>query len=107
MIPVRLDHLPSSEPVYTGFADAIQKSSAAIADITILNKNVMYEIGYSHGRGLTPLIYTRNESRITELPIYFRTLNVRLISDAMPLETLIDDYLSSFKTTRRQYQKFI
>jgi hypothetical protein len=24
-----------------------------IADITLLNENVMYEVGYAHGRGLT------------------------------------------------------
>ena len=50
MIPVRLDRLPKSEAIYTSFADAIQSSSAVIADITALNENVMYEIGYSHGR---------------------------------------------------------
>lgn len=77
MIPIRLDRLPKSEAIYTSFADAIQSSSAVIADITSLNENVMYEIGYSHGRGLVPLIYTRDADRLTELPVYFRTLNVR------------------------------
>ena len=54
MIAVRLDRLPSSKAIYTSFADAIQTSSAVIADITTLNKNVMFEVGYSHGRGLSP-----------------------------------------------------
>lgn len=106
MIPVRLDRLPSSEAIYTSFADAIQSSSAVIADITTLNENVMYEIGYSHGRGLTPLIYTRDEARLTQLPVYFRTLNVRLVSDAMSVDSLIEDYLRSLKTTRRLNQRF-
>ena len=57
MIPIRLDRLPKSEAIYTSFADAIQSSSAVIADITALNENVMYEIGYSHGRGLHPNLY--------------------------------------------------
>jgi len=106
MIPVRLDRLPSSEAIYTSFADAIQSSSAVIADITTLNENVMYEIGYSHGRGLTPLIYTRDAARLTQLPLYFRTLNVRLVSDAISVDSLIEDYLRSLKTTRRLNQRF-
>jgi hypothetical protein len=101
MFPIRLDLLPKSEAIYTSFADAIQASSAVIADITALNENVMYEIGYSHGRGLTPLIYTRNEDRLKRLPVYFRTLNVRLVSGNKPLNKLIQDYLRSLKTTRR------
>jgi hypothetical protein len=104
MIPVRLDRLPRSEAIYTSFADAIQSSSAVIADITILNENVMYEVGYAHGRGLTPLIYTRNAARLGELPVYFRTLNVRLASDAMPVNILIDEYLRSLKGARRVHQ---
>lgn len=101
MIPIRLDRLPRSEAIYNSFADAVQTSSAVIADITALNENVMYEIGYSHGRRLTPLIYTRDAARLTQLPVYFRTLNVRLVSETMPLNILIEDYLRSLKTTRR------
>ena len=104
MIPIRLDRLPKSEAIYTSFADAMQSSSAVIADITALNENVMYEIGYSHGRGLTPLIYTRDADRLTQLPVYFRTLNVRLVSGTTPLNILIDDYLRSLKTTTRLHQ---
>lgn len=104
MIPIRLDRLPNSEAIYTSFADAIRSSSAVIADITALNENVMYEIGYSHGRGLTPLIYTRDADRLDQLPVYFRTLNVRLATGATPVDVLIDDYLRSLKTTRRLHQ---
>jgi hypothetical protein len=106
MIPVRLDRIPSSEAIYTSFADAIQSSSAVIADITTLNENVMYEIGYSHGCRLTPLIYTRNETRLNQLPVYFRTLNVRLVSENMPVDSLIEEYLQTLKTTRRLNQHF-
>jgi hypothetical protein len=104
MIPIRLDRLPKSEAIYTSFADAIQSSSAVVADITALNENVMYEIGYSHGRGLTPLIYTRDAARLTQLPVYFRTLNVRPVSGTTPLNILIEDYLCSLKTTRRLHR---
>ena len=101
MIAVRLDRLPSSKAIYTNFADAIQTSSAVIADITTLNKNVMYEIGYSHGRGLTPLIFTRTEARLTQLPVYFQAINVRLASDHQSVEAIIEEYLRSQKASRR------
>ena len=103
MIPLRLDRLTSSEAIYTSFADAIQSCSAVIADITTLNENVMYEIGYSHGRELKPLLYTRDEARLSQLPVYFRTLNVRLASDTMPVDVLIEDYLRTLKSSRRKY----
>ena len=101
MIAVRLDRLPSSKAIYTSFADAIQTSSAVIADITTLNKNVMYEVGYSHGRGLTPLIFTRNEARLTQLPVYFQAINVRLALDPQSVEAIIEEYLRSQKASRR------
>jgi hypothetical protein len=104
MIPIRLDRLPRSEAIYASFADAIQTSSAVIADITLLNENVMYEVGYAHGRALTPLIYTRDAARLEQLPVYFRTLNVRLASDATQINILIDDYLGSLKAARRAPQ---
>ena len=101
MIPVRLDRLPTSGVIVTSFADAVRSSSAVIADITDLNENVMYEVGYAHGLGLTPLIYTRNATRLEQLPVYFRTLNVRLVSEETPVNDLIDDYLGSVMTARR------
>jgi hypothetical protein len=101
MIPVRLDLLPSSQAIYATFADAMQSSSAVIADITALNENVLYEIGYAHGRGLTPLIFTRNAARLEQLPVYFRTLNVRLASETTPVNSLIHEYLRAIKVARR------
>ena len=104
MVSIRLDQLPKSEAIYTSFADAIHSSSAVIADITTLNKNVMYEIGYSHGCGLKPLLYTREADRLTDLPVYFRTLNVRVASGKTPVDILIREYLLSLKTTPRLLQ---
>jgi len=104
MIPVRLDRVPRSESIYASFAEAMQTSSAVIADITLLNENVMYEVGYAHGRSLTPLIYTRDAARLHQLPVYFRTLNVRLASDTTPVNKLIDEYLGALKAGRRVRQ---
>ena len=75
-----------------------------IADITDLNENVMYEVGFAHGRGLTPLIYTQEPARLKQLPVYFRTLNVQQASTDRVLEILIDDYLRSLKTARRAHE---
>jgi hypothetical protein len=99
MIPVRLDRLPRSDAIYASFADAIQTSAAVIADITELNYNVMYEVGFAHGRRADLLLYTRDAARLEHLPVYFKTLNVRLVSNDTPLNTLIDDYLRSFAAT--------
>jgi hypothetical protein len=104
MIPVRLDRLRTSEVISTSFAEAIRSSSAVIADITVLNENVMYEVGFAHGLGLTPLIYTRDAARLEQLPVYFRMLNVRLASEATPINSLIEDYLRSLRITRRVRQ---
>lgn len=104
MIPCRLDRLPKSDAIYTSFADAMRSSWAVIADVTLLNKNVMYEIGYAHGRGLEPLIFTRTAERLDDLPVYLRTLNVRLVSDIASVGVLVDDYLHSIKAGRRTRQ---
>ena len=100
MIPLRLDNLPRSDAIYSSFADSMRTSAAVIADITVLNENVMYEIGYAHGLGLKPLLYTRRGQRLDKLPVYFRTLNVRLETKTTPLRMLIDEYLASFKEAR-------
>ena len=100
MVPIRLDQIPKSAAIYASFADAITTSAAVIADISMLNENVMYEVGYAHGRGLEPLIYATDPSRLDRLPIYFRTLNVHAATDATQVERLIDEYLRSIRSAR-------
>ncbi|CAN5426339.1 hypothetical protein BH10BAC2_BH10BAC2_19010 [soil metagenome] len=98
MIPVRLDLLPDSDTIYNNFADVIQTSRGVIVDITIVNDNVMYEIGYAHALKIIPLIYTRHASRLINLPVYLRTLNIRLVSDKTPLGSLVEEYIDSIKS---------
>ena len=100
MTAIRLDQNASSASIYTSFASAIEASSALIADVTMLNENVMYEVGYAHGRGLEPLLFTRKQERLADLPIYFETLNIRLASRVTPVERLVEDYLRTMKATR-------
>lgn len=97
MVPLRLDRLPRSDAIYTSFADAVGSSRAIIADITDLNRNVMYEIGFAHGRGLKPLIFTSDRDTLQRLPVYFKTLNVRVVSPETSLAALVEEYLRSFQ----------
>ena len=60
----------NSGAIYTNFAAAVRTASGIVADITVLNQNVMYEIGYAHARGLTPLMYTLNKKILDDLPVY-------------------------------------
>jgi hypothetical protein len=47
MIPVRLKDAAGSQQIYGSFFEAISYCTAIIADITELNENVMYEVGYA------------------------------------------------------------
>ena len=104
MVPLRLDHHPRSDAIYNSFMEAIRSSSAVIIDVTVLNQNVMYEIGYAHGygSGLPLLIYAREQARLDDLPLYLRTLNVRLAAKPVEpaIEALIDGFLDSVKHRR-------
>jgi hypothetical protein len=94
-----LDRLPRSDAIYTSFADAVGSSRAIIADITDLNRNVMYEIGFAHGRGLKPLIFTSDRATTCQrLPVYFKTLNVRVVSPETSLASLVEEYLRSYQS---------
>ena len=57
----------------------------------------MYEIGFAHGRGLKPLIFTSDRDTLQRLPVYFKTLNVRVVSPETSLASLVEEYLRSFK----------
>ena len=59
MVPARLDRLAASGVIFNHLAAAADAALAMVVDVTRPNKNVIYEVGYAHGRGLTPLIYTK------------------------------------------------
>ncbi len=96
MHPLRLDRLARSDAIYGSFGDAIRSATAVVVDVTQLNENVMYEIGFAHALGLKPLIYARDAARLEQLPLYLRTLNVRLASAQTPVGDLVEDYLRTF-----------
>lgn len=96
MIAVRLKDAAGSQQIYASFFEAVSHSTAIIADISELNENVMYEVGYAHGRGLQPLLFTLDASRIQSLPVYLRTLNVHAVT-AEDLPDLIRSHLKAVK----------
>jgi len=96
MIPVRLKDTAGSQQIYASFFEAVSYSTAIIADISELNENVMYEVGYAHGRGLQPLLFTLDASRIQSLPVYFRTLNVHAVTTE-DLPDLVQSHLRAVK----------
>ena len=66
----------------------MRSRSSVVADVTHLNENVMYEVGYAHGHGVEILLYTRDPARLDELPLYLKTVNVRYAADAARLSAL-------------------
>lgn len=93
----RLDHSPQSKQISESFAASVRSASAVIVDVTDLNPNVMYEVGYAHGLGLTPLLFTRKAARVARLPVYLRNLNVRAVTAKQSLSALIDEHLRFVK----------
>ncbi len=96
MIAVRLKDSAGSQQIYASFFEAVSGSTAIIADITGLNENVMYEVGYAHGRGFQPLLFTLDASQLESLPIYLRTLNVHAVNED-DLPALIRNHLRAVK----------
>lgn len=96
MLAVRLKDSSGSEQIYASFFDAVAYSTTIIADITDLNENVMYEVGYAHGRGLQPLLFTLDSTGIDRLPLYLRTLNVHHVTRE-DLPSLIQNHLKDIK----------
>jgi hypothetical protein len=105
MFPLRLDRLPKSDAIYSTFARAIDDAAAVIVDVTALNENVMYEVGFAHGRGRSPLLFTQDASRLENLPVYFKTLNVLLAADDAQLAALIVQHLTEIKAARTVHQR--
>jgi hypothetical protein len=100
MVPVRLDRLAGSGVIAGNFAEATDSAAAVIVDITRLNENVMYEIGFVHGRGLDPLVYTTDEDRRGQLPVYLASRNVPLAVGPEQLGQLVEDHLVGIRAGR-------
>lgn len=103
MLPDRLDYTPGSDVIRKNFFDAIEECRALIADVTEANPNVMYEIGYAHGKGITPLLFSRTaDPDSLELPVYLRDLKIETVDLDSELENAIREYLTSTKVREAQ-----
>jgi len=104
MLAERLDYHPESDVIRDNFYRQIQESAAVIADVTVVNPNVMYEIGYAHGRGMMPLLFHRRRPGQVgtpgDLPVYLRDLNIAVIDLDSELAERIQDYLRAAKIRR-------
>jgi hypothetical protein len=57
--------------IFDLFRTHLEDSRAVIVDVTGLNWNVMYEIGYAHTLGIHPLIISRDAAPpVKQLPFY-------------------------------------
>lgn len=95
MLPIRLKESAGSPHISDEFFSALSRCSAVIADATILNHNVMYEVGVAHGQGHQPLVLRiRGESvRLRgKLPLYLQMRNVVTVPE-QEVGTLVEDFL--------------
>jgi hypothetical protein len=76
LIPYRVDRDPSVrvpiESIHTGINDSV----ACLADITMDNPNVWYELGYALARGKEVIIVCCKEERATDFPFDVRHLTI-------------------------------
>lgn len=102
MICDRLDHRPGSAPIRTNFVDAVDRACAVVADVTDINANVMYEIGYALAKGLKPLFYSQNVMSIERLPVYLRDLNISVTQSDKDLALRINRHLTEVRSAARR-----
>ncbi len=102
MICDRLDHRPGSAPIRSNFVDAVDRACAVIADVTDINPNVMYEIGYALAKGLEPLFYCQDTMVVEQLPVYLRDLNIALTESREDLAQRIRTHLTEVRSAARR-----
>jgi hypothetical protein len=93
----RLDHLPGSYPIRSNFVDAVERSLAVIADVSDVNPNVMYEIGFAIAKGVKPMLFCRQGSPVENLPVYLRDLNIARVASDDALAQHIRQHLLDVK----------
>ncbi len=102
MICDRLDHRAGSAPIRANFVDAVHRACAVIANVTDINPNVMYEIGYTLAKGLEPLFYCQNSVVVEQLPVYLRDLNIAVTASSEDLAQRIRTHLADVRSVARR-----
>ena len=102
----RIDKDDYAGDIPTLFRDAVANSSATVVDLSGMNQNVLYELGYLHSRGVVPLLVRRHRSPVrSELGVPFYLLHQKMIAAAdsergrKELATYVEQFLQS--TLRR------
>jgi hypothetical protein len=76
----RIDRRDFSGDIRDIFAERVRRDHVVLVDVTGLNPNVMYELGFVHASGnLTPLVIFREEltkARYDALPFYLKDLKI-------------------------------
>lgn len=93
MIAVRLDRQSDSRTINQNFRKALDYCRAVVADITRPNLSVMYEIGYAHAKGISPILFCRRPLSLKKLPVYVAARNVTVIHDSKDFSDHIFSYL--------------
>lgn len=77
----RIDKDDYAGDIPTLFRDAVASSSATVIDLSGMNPNVLYELGYLHSRGVTPLLVRRcQSSNRDESGVPFYLLHQKMIT---------------------------
>ncbi len=71
----RVDETFGPGVIIADISRSILESTFVIADITPLNANVSYELGYAHGRGKPTILIAERETRLPFDVSPFRTLS--------------------------------
>lgn len=89
----RVDLEPEGGEIYDKFTRSLAAADVVLVDITGFNRNVMYELGHVHAKGVSPLLYQRVAIDVdpAEIPFYLKPhAIVTFESGAGP--TLVEDF---------------
>lgn len=93
--PIRIDHENFTGDIIHAIWDAIRNSEMFIADLTLQNPNVYYELGISHALSKKTLliIYNKTGNVPSEIPFDIKTQRIYPYDSLLALETQINKNL--------------
>ena len=78
-VPHRIDKDDYASDIPTLFHEAVDRSSAAVVDLTGMNSNILYELGYLHAKSVAPLLLCRTDTGRTEAKVPFYLLQEKIV----------------------------
>ncbi|RYE58508.1 MAG: hypothetical protein EOP48_03385 [Sphingobacteriales bacterium] len=101
---LRIDRVLTAGNIPDFFLKSLEDTTAVIIDITGLNANVMYELGYVHSKKIKPLIVSRyppGDQNPDNLPFYLKQELVVKESDDDAGYQKIKDYITRYLDANR------